>query len=201
MKTLVKTLAGLFTFGAFVGLIVLYAGLFNVSALWEDPALVRWVLNETRERSVSSRAASIQAPELGGAEQIEEGFRSFREMCAICHTPPEAKDSPTAQGLNPQAPDLAKKAEHMSEAELFWVIKNGIRMTGMPAWGPTHKDPELWNIVAFIKTLPNMSGADYEVMDQYAPVGHSHSGGGHGDGGHGEETEKAGEHKDDGHGH
>ncbi len=205
MKNVVITLGIALTLAAFAGLSVVYGGLFNVSALWEDPALVRWVLNETRENSVRSRAASIKTPELGGAEQVEEGFRSFREMCAICHTPPEATDSPTAQGLNPQAPDLAEKALHMSEAELFWVIKNGIRMTGMPAWGPSHKDPELWNIVAFIKTLPNMSGADYEVMDQYAPKGHSHSGGGHGDGGHGEETdghgEEANEHKDDGHGH
>lgn len=207
MKTVVKTLITTLTLSVFVGLTVVYTGLFNVSALWEDPALVRWVLNETRENSVSSRATSIEVPALGDAQQLKEGFRSFREMCAICHTPPEASDSPTAQGLNPQAPDLAVRAEHMSEAELFWVIKNGIRMTGMPAWGPTHEDPELWNIVAFIKTLPDMSGADYQVMDEKTQKGHSHNGGGHGDGksesGHGDDSqgEEAGEHNDDGHGH
>lgn len=199
MKNVVITLGTALILAALAGLTVVYAGLFNVSALWKDPALVQWVLNETRENSVSSRAVSIEVPDLSDAQQVEDGFRSFREMCAICHTPPEASDSPTAQGLNPEAPDLAKKAEHMSEAELFWVIKNGIRMTGMPAWGPTHKDPELWSIVAFIKTLPEMSGADYKVMDEYSPKGHSHSGGGHGDEGH-ENKENPSEHGNDSHG-
>ncbi len=207
MKNTIVTLGVALILAGLVGLTVIYTGLFNVSALWEDPVLVRWVLNETRENSVSSRASSIEVPALHDAEQLEEGFRSFREMCAICHTPPEATDSPTAQGLNPQAPDLAKRALHMSKAELFWVIKNGIRMTGMPAWGPTHKDPELWSIVAFVKMLPEMSGADYKIMDQSAPQGHGHSGGGHGDdeseadhkdNAAGEEVD---EHNDDGHGH
>lgn len=204
MKNIILTLGAALTLAGVLGLTVVYAGLFNVSALWEDPVLVRWILNETRENSVSSRAASIEVPALGDMEQVEEGFRSFREMCAICHTPPEASDSPTAQGLNPEAPDLAKRALHMSEAELFWVIKNGVRMTGMPAWGPTHKDPELWSIVAFVKTLPDMSGADYKIMDQSAALGHGHSGGGHGDdnGESGDgDNEKAAEHNDDGHGH
>ena len=60
----------------------------------------------------------------------------------------------------------------MSAAELCWVIKNGIRMTGMPAWGPTHDDAELWDIVAFVKTLPQTSAADYRALDSRLPVGH-----------------------------
>lgn len=204
MKNIAIILGTALTLGALAGLTVVYAGLFNVSALWEDPTLVRWVLNETRENSVSSRAASIEVPALDGEKQLTEGFRSFREMCAICHTPPGDTVSPTAKGLNPEPPDLAKRAEHMSEAELFWVIKNGVRMTGMPAWGPTHKDPELWNIVAFVKTLPEMSTLDYLMLDQESPKGHSHSGGGHDDGGHGDgesHDDGEGEHGEEEHGH
>jgi len=181
MKNIVITLVTAITLATLVGLTVVYAGLFNVSASWKDPALVRWVLATTRENAVKSRAASIKVPPMKGAQQVEEGFRSFREMCASCHTPPGASASPTAQGLNPEPPDLAKRAEQMSSAELFWVIKNGIRMTGMPAWGPSHKDTELWSIVAFVKTLPNMSSDDYQALDQQTPEGHGHSGGGHND--------------------
>ncbi len=191
MKNVVITLGTAITLATLVGLTVVYAGLFDVSTSWKDPALVRWVLATTRENAVKSRAALIKVPPMEGAQQVEEGFRSFREMCASCHTPPGASASPTAQGLNPEPPDLAKRAEQMSAAELFWVIKNGIRMTGMPAWGPTHKDPELWNIVAFVKALPNMSSDDYQALDQETPEGHGHSGGGHNDegkSGHGDDS-------------
>ncbi len=192
MKNIVITLGTALTLATLVGLTVVYAGLFNVSTSWKDPALIRWVLATTRENAVKSRAASIKVPPMKGTQQVEEGFRSYREMCASCHTPPGASASPIAQGLNPEPPDLAKRAEQMSSAELFWVIKNGIRMTGMPAWGPTHKDEELWNIVAFVKTLPNMSSEDYRTLDQQASEGHGHSDGGHneegGESGHGDDS-------------
>ncbi len=130
-----KTLGAAAVISIIGGLVFIYSGLFNVATAWEDPALVHWVLNTTHGGSVAKRAASIDVPPLGEAQQIEEGFRSYREMCAICHTPPGGTDSPTAQGLNPAPPDLAKYAEHLSEAELFWSIKNGIRMTGMATTG------------------------------------------------------------------
>ena len=181
MKTVVMTLVVLITLATLAGLTVVYAGLFNVSASWEDPAPLRWVMETTRENAVKSRATAINAPSLEGAQQIQEGFRSFRDMCAICHTPPGASPSPTALGLNPEPPDLALRAEETSAEELFWVIKNGIRMTGMPAWGWTHEDEELWSIVAFLKTLPDMSIDDYQVLDQKTPKGHGHGGAEHGD--------------------
>lgn len=175
MKTVAMTLGTMIAMAVLVGLTVIYAGLFNVSTSWKDPALVRWVLNTTRENAVKSRAASIDVPPMKGPKQVEEGFRSFREMCASCHTPPDAEVSPVTKGLNPEPPDLAKRAKRMTAAELFWVIKNGIRMTGMPAWGPTHEDDEIWNIVAFVKALPDMSGDDYRILDRKVPKGHGHS--------------------------
>lgn len=186
MKTVAITLGTAIALATLIGLTVVYAGLFNVATSWKDPALVRWVLVTTRENSVKNRAASIDVPPIKGIQQIEEGFRSFREMCAICHTPPGASASPISKGLNPEPPDLSKHAEHMAAAELFWVIKHGIRMTGMPAWGETHNDDELWNIVAFVKSLPELSAADYRSLDIHVP-------GGHGDDQHGNE---AGEQED-----
>jgi len=156
---------------AVVGFI--YSGVFNVSTQWEDPALLKWVLVETREASVSARAEDIQSPPLGSATQIANGFRSYREMCAVCHTPPGASDSPITQGLNPTPPDLTIQPDHaMSDAELFWVIKNGIRMTGMPAWGPSHDDAEIWDIVAFLKALPSIDAAEYQRLNTQTAAGH-----------------------------
>lgn len=153
-----------------------YSGLFNVSAQWDDPAILHWLLESTREASIEARAENIKSPVLGNATQIKNGFRSYREMCAICHTPPGGTDSPVKQGLNPSPPDLAATEEHaMSNAELFWVIKNGIRMTGMPAWGPTHDDAEIWDIVAFVKALPSIDAAEYERLNVQTTQGHGHS--------------------------
>lgn len=194
MKIIIGTLGIAIAFAVMTGLLVIYTGMFNVATAWEDPAPIRWVLETTRENSIKNRAVSIEVPPTQGGKSINEGFRSYREMCAICHTPPGVTDSPVTKGLNPAPPDLAKSAEHMSGAELFWVVKNGIRMTGMPAWGPTHKDDEIWDIVAFLKKLPKMSKDDYKVMDSRLEKGHSHPGGnGHGDQGDSQL------HKDDGH--
>jgi len=182
MRVIIATLGVVAALAAGAGLLVANTGMFNVATTWEDPALVRWALITTRENSIKSRAAYIETPAPANAKQIDEGFRSYREMCAVCHTPPGSDESPIAQGLNPSPPDLAKSAEHMSSAELFWAIKNGIRMTGMPGWGVTHKDKEMWDIVAFIKTMPDMKKEDYEAMANRLEGGHSHSGGGHGGG-------------------
>ncbi|MCF6336702.1 MAG: cytochrome c [Gammaproteobacteria bacterium] len=208
MKTIIGTLLLATVFAILMTLLVIYTGAFNVATTWEDPAPVSWVLETTRENSIETRAASIVVPPTKGDKQIDSGFRSYREMCAMCHTPPGGTDSPITKGMNPSPPDLAKSAEHMSAAELFWATKNGIRMTGMPAWGVTHKDGELWDIIAFVKKLPGMSKEAYLALDARLEKGHDHAGGGHGHGddSHGDsEPQKnddhAHEHDDDGHAH
>jgi len=192
MKNFISTLIILLLLGIAGGVSFAYSGIFNVATSWEDPGPVRWLLVTTRESSIKSHAKTISAPELGSREQIEDGYRGFRDMCVICHTLPGQKASPVAQGLNPEPPDLADEADHMSAAELFWVTKNGIRMTGMPAWGPTHDDQELWDVIAFIKAMPELSEADYRSLEQLSAQGHGHgAGAGHDSGagiGHGDES-------------
>ncbi len=165
MKVIAITLGIIIALAVLSVLTVIYTGAFNVATAWKDPALVRWVLVTTRESSIARRAQAVQAPVLDVANRIDNGFRTYREMCAICHTSPGGEVSPLAKGLNPEPPDLSKDEDHMSVAELFWVIKNGVRMTGMPAWSPSLSDEELWDIVAFVKVLPNMSAADYRALD------------------------------------
>ena len=92
-------------------------------------------------------------------------------MCVTCHGSPGTPASEIGQGLSPYPPELANETLEASDAELFWVIKNGIRMTGMPAFGLTHEDEDLWAVVAFLKTLPRLSQQEYQAMAEKAGIG------------------------------
>jgi len=90
-------------------------------------------------------------------------------MCFGCHGAPGHELSEIAQGLNPKPPKLdAEDVQAGSDAELYWVVKNGLRMTGMPAFGPTHEDKELWSIVAFLRRLPKLKPQEYDAMVEAA---------------------------------
>ncbi|MDA2918095.1 cytochrome c [Desulfobacterota bacterium AH_259_B03_O07] len=145
-------------------LIFIYTGTYNVAATKPHTELTLWVLNTTREYSISSHAEGIKVPPLDEDSLIKTGFRHYKEMCVGCHGAPGVDPSEIGKGLNPEPPELSEEAEDMSPAELFWITKNGIKMTGMPAFGSTHSDEELWAIVAFLMTLPETSQEEYQEM-------------------------------------
>jgi len=148
------------------GATLIFSGIYNVAATSPHTQLTQWLLHTTMERSVSTRAKSISAPEQFTPEQIKAGFSDFDEMCVTCHGAPGKEPGEIGKGLNPQPPNLAQHASHWSNAEVFWILKNGVKMTGMPAFGPTHSDDRLWSIVAFIKQqLPQLTPEDYAKMD------------------------------------
>jgi mono/diheme cytochrome c family protein len=166
VKTVLFTLGISAVVGVLAALAVIYSGVFNVAATVVDAPLLRQVLVAAREASIERHARAIQAPALDRPQQVDDGFRIYREKCIVCHTPVGRNPSPVAKGLNPQAPGFGEDADHMSAAQLFWAAKNGIRFTGMPAWGMSLNDQELWDVVAFIMTLPAMSAADYDAIDR-----------------------------------
>ena len=156
----------------------IYSGLYDVAATDPHWPVTRWVLETARVRSIKAYAAGIQAPAgLDDPAQILIGVEHFAAHCAVCHGAPGVPKGDIGRGLYPPPPDLAKATQLYSPAELFWIVKNGIKMTGMPAW-IDHSDEELWAIVAFIKKLPGMSEQDYARL-VVASMGHS----GHHDGG------------------
>ncbi|HKB85057.1 MAG TPA: cytochrome c [Ignavibacteriaceae bacterium] len=152
-----------------IGLIIIYSGWYNVSAANKEKGFPRWVLNTTMDNSVEKHAEGILVPALNSPEMIKEGFAHYNEMCKGCHGAPGKNETEIAKGLNPKAPDLSRSAKEMPPEELFWVTKNGIKMTGMPAWGLTHSDDKIWAMVAFLEQLPGMSGAEYDSMEAAAP--------------------------------
>lgn len=161
----IYTIVGL-VLGVFAAFFVIYSGAFNVAATVKDSAPLEWLLITTREASIQRHARAIEVPRLDGAQRVENGFRLFRKQCEMCHALPGGEPTLMSQGLNPQAPPLAELAGDMNDAELFWVTKNGIRFTGMPAWGSSHNDRDLWNVVAFMRASATMRAADYKALDQ-----------------------------------
>lgn len=168
---IILVLVALLGGGAFV-----YLGAFDVAATDRHSPAVYWLLEQARNRSIRTHAAGIQVPAgLDDPQKILVGTDHFAAHCAVCHGAPGVPKGDIARGLYPAPPDLAQAAAHYSPAELFWILKNGIKMTGMPAWSD-HGDDALWAIVAFIEKLPGMTEQDYAklVMASMAAGGHHH---------------------------
>ena len=176
VKHVLVTVGVLGLLGVLGGATVIFSGLFNVAATVRDSAPLTWLLVTVREGSIRRQSLDIAVPPLNGAQQIENGFRIYRQECVMCHTPVGRQAMPMAIGFNPQAPGFGAAADDMTPAGLFWVTKNGIRFTGMPAWGPSLSDQELWDVVAFLVTLPKMSAADYDALDRRVPLATAQAG-------------------------
>lgn len=146
----------------------LFFGGYDVAATVPHWGVVTWVLDGTMDHSVEAHAESVKAPDLSDQSMIRAGAQKYHEMCETCHGGPGAESSPIGKGLYPQPPNLIESAREMSPAEIFWVTKNGIKMTGMPSFGKTHDDAKLWKIVAFVADLPVLSTGDYRSMLQPA---------------------------------
>lgn len=165
MLKCVKALALLVVLVAGGLLAYAYSGLYDVSATRENGVVSRWLLTTVRQHSIHARLGGIQVPtNLSDPKMVEDGFSHYHEMCEGCHLAPGMDNSEIREGLNPQPPVLAKAVPHTTPAELFWIIKNGVRMTGMPAWGTSHDDQAIWQMVAFLEQLPKMTPAEYQTL-------------------------------------
>jgi len=158
--TAVLLLAGVLVASAFT---FIYSGIFNVGADAPHSAFTYALMEIVRSRSIATRAKDVQPPPLDDATLIATGARHYAAMCRGCHLAPDEKDSEIRAGLYPQPPDLTKNIR-MSSAEAFWVIKHGIKMSGMPAWGMTHDDSSIWGLVAFLQKLPDLTPAQYQAL-------------------------------------
>ncbi|MDH5501027.1 MAG: cytochrome c [Gammaproteobacteria bacterium] len=152
-----------------------YSGIYDVGANANHGRLLSWFLVTTRKASVERRSRNTYVPDLAEESLVLAGINDFNSMCVTCHGAPGVSPDALGKGLNPPAPDLAKRAFEMSPAELFWLTKNGVMMTGMPAWGATHGDDAIWPVVAFMTRLPELDATGYQQM-LVAAAGHGHHG-------------------------
>jgi mono/diheme cytochrome c family protein len=146
-----------------------YAGLYNIAADVPHPQPVYWLFETVRERSVAARARDIVVPnDLDESSRISKGAGQYADMCSGCHLAPGMKRTEISRGLYPRAPELRRKTD-LTPAEQFWIVKHGVKMTGMPAWGVTHQDELLWDVVAFVRKLPELTPEQYEALVKNAP--------------------------------
>jgi mono/diheme cytochrome c family protein len=150
--------------GALAAFPLIISGAYNVAATVPDTGIERIILNTTMRDSVRARAGK-ESPRTWDEDQIKMGFRHYDGMCVTCHGAPGKERTEISKGLRPQPPNLAEAGKDWTNAQLFWIIKNGIRMTGMPAVGATHRDEQIWDIVGFVRRLPQISAQDYQTME------------------------------------
>ena len=149
--------------------VAIYAGLYNIAADVPHPQPVYWLYETVRDRSVAARARDIVVPtDLDDANRISTGAGQYAEMCSGCHLAPGMKRTEISRGLYPRAPELRRQTD-LTPAEQFWIVKHGVKMTGMPAWGVTHDDELLWDVVAFVRKLPELTPEQYETLVKNAP--------------------------------
>jgi mono/diheme cytochrome c family protein len=174
MKT---ALTVLFTLAAVavLAVAVVLSGTFNVAADEPHWSITSSTIETVRDRSISRQASDASIPkDLADPKLVASGASEYAEMCTACHLAPGMRDTELRKGLYPMPPDLAEHGAHRSPAEQFWIIKHGLKMSGMPAWGLTHDDQRIWSMVAFLQKLPSLSADQYKALAESGEGGHSH---------------------------
>ncbi len=160
---------------AAAGGLFIWSGIYNVGADAPHTATAHTLLDTVVERSVAVRADDLKVPPgLGDAARIRSGAGNYDAMCAKCHLAPGKDETELSKGLYPSPPNLTK--HRVEPAHAFWVVKHGIKASGMPAWGKSMKDEDVWDMAAFLQKLPDMNQQQYQEMVA-SSGGHSHGGG------------------------
>lgn len=170
-----KMIFSLAVVAVIAGFMFIWFGVFNVSASDKHWAITNTFLELVRDRSISARAEILAVPNLADIGRIKRGAANYEAMCAQCHLAPGVDSSELYEGLNPKPPVLYKDADFASNPnETFWVIKNGIKMTGMPAWGINNSDEQIWDMISLISALETMTATQYQEL--VASGKHTHKG-------------------------
>lgn len=153
---------------------------FNVAADEPHWDVTHRLLELARKRSVAARARSIDAPPaLRDPALVALGAGHYVEMCVDCHLGPGIESTELRDGMYPRPPNLAAHRAPRNAAETFWIIKHGLKMTGMPAWGITHDDHDIWGLVAFLGELPTLSAEEFAMIASAPDAPHTHAAGAH----------------------
>jgi len=156
MTTVLVLALGAFLFAA--------SGLYSVAASRGHFAITALLLEFAMRRSVATHSLLVTEPDLRDPDLIRLGAGHFHGGCAPCHGAPGEPRNSIARGMLPEPPDLAASVPTWSTSELFWIVKNGLKYTGMPAWPAQKRDDEVWAVIAFIRQLPGMGEAAYRTL-------------------------------------
>lgn len=163
VKTMVLTLLGAGTIGAIGGLVVLRGGFYDISATTQHFPLVYTVLGEGMQYSVQNHASEVVVPkDLGAPEQLRRGAAVYQANCLQCHGGPGVAPSTHGMSMQPAPGPLVDADVNWKTRELYWITRNGIKMSGMPAWEYHLSEPDLWAVVAFVAAMPGMTTQDFK---------------------------------------
>jgi mono/diheme cytochrome c family protein len=164
----VKTLAILAVLGALAlagGAAFVWSGVYDISATDQHLPPTYWVMEKAMRHSVARRGKDIRVPRLDAPEQIERGLALYRHHCVQCHGGPGIAPEPFALGLTPLPAPLVQTAREWAPGEIYWVVRYGIKMTGMPAWEFRLSDDDIWSVVAFVRQLPYYTPQAYQRLE------------------------------------
>ena len=164
MRLLLAFIGALAIIVAVAAAVYLFGGFYNVAAQ-EEPAPVAWVLTHVRAASIDRHATDQPPGSLDDPAMVRKGAQLFATLgCLGCHGGPGVKWLKFTEGMQPYPPDLKEIVGGIEPRQLFWVVKHGIKMTGMPSFGASGvADQDIWAIVAFLKKLPTVSDTDFKA--------------------------------------
>ena len=161
---------GVFGLVLLAGLFVA-SGLYNVAARTGHWEITRAFLEFALRRSVATHSLGTEVPPLDDRDLVALGAGHFASGCAPCHGAPDRPANPIVRQMLPQPPDLSHAAQNWRDRELFWIVRNGLKYTGMPAWAAPQRVDEVWSVVAFLRQLPAMTPGRYAEMTRGDPPG------------------------------
>ncbi|HKU87588.1 MAG TPA: c-type cytochrome [Casimicrobiaceae bacterium] len=146
------------------GLALAWSGIVNIGASTGHWAITDWFLHWSMRNTVRTYAAlTVQAPAIDPTGLVSAAGH-FAATCATCHGAPGERPSPVMQSATPDAPDLMQTAGTWNDKELFWIIRNGIKFTPMPAWPALSREDEVRRMAAFVRRLPTMTPETYRTL-------------------------------------
>lgn len=174
MKSIKYT--AIFFFAVFIGGVgFIYSGIYPMGADVPHNKLTYWVLETLREQSIARAAKNVVVPaNLDDPDRLLAGGADYNDMCSSCHLKPGKMRSDFSEGLYPMPPNLSMQndehghahelSDEKAAARQFWIIKHGIKASGMPAWGLGNDDNRIWSMVAFLQRLPDLSTEQYQII-------------------------------------
>ena len=148
-----------------------WSGWYDISANVQHTQAVYSLLEKTMHRSVKLRASDIDPPVLDGAALISRGAACYLDKCVQCHGGPGVAQAEIGRSMQPLPGPLADANLRWRPQELYWITRNGIKMSGMPAWQHRLPDEDLWALVAFMQRLPKLTAAEFRGLAEPGAAG------------------------------
>jgi mono/diheme cytochrome c family protein len=163
MIKVILTVIVVLLLGALGAVLFVESGIYNIGADDHHTNATLALIEQLRDRSIETRLRSIKPQLAATPAMIQSGAEHYAALCVGCHLAPGLTKSDLRTGLYPHPPNLAQE-DIQESRRAFWIIKHGIKMSAMPAWGKTLDDAEIWDVVAFVRKMPGMAPEDYQQL-------------------------------------